>query len=437
MAQKNLPQINPHAAGIDLGAEKIFVSMAPGHVQAYDSFTASLLVLRDDLLGAGVTAVAMEATGVLWIPLFEILEAADLEVCLVNGAHVKNVPGRKSDVLDCQWLRELHSYGLLRPSFIPEEAVRQLRAYVRLREGHIASGARCLNQMQKALELMKLKLHQVLSQIQGTSGLAVIEAILDGEHDPEKLADLCHGRILKHKREAVVKSLEGHYLPEHLFALRQGYECWQFYQQKLQQCDAQIEALLSQLTDALPPPQRLQAPKPIGHHKPEIEDLHGKLMKLTGGRDPSQLCGMTDLTLLKLVAEVGTDMTRWPSEKHFTSWLGLAPGVHQSGNRRRRRGKRGGSPAGQIFRQSAQAVASSKHQALGAFYRRKKAQRGPGIAMKATARKLAVLFYRLMRYGWDYVEQGVEAYEAQQRAQQVKWLKKRAHALGFAVVTPS
>ena len=437
MDAKTLSPINPHAAGIDLGAENIFVSMAPGHVQAYDSFTAALLMLRDDLIEAGVSTVAMEATGVLWVPLFEILEEAGLEVCLVNGAHAKTVPGRKSDVLDCQWLRRLHSYGLLHPSFIPEEAVRRLRAYVRLRESHIASGARCLNQMQKALELMNVKLHQVISQIQGTSGLAIIEAILAGEREAERLADLCDRRILRRKRAAVVESLEGHYRTEHLFALRQGLDCWRFYQEKVRECDHQIEALLAALTEAMPPPEHLTPPKPMRHHAPEIEDLHGKLMKLTGGRDASQLCGMTDLTLLKLISEVGTDMTKWPTEKHFTSWLGLAPGVHQSGQRRRRRGRKVNSRAGQIFRESARAVASSKHIALGAFYRRKKAQRGPGIAMKATARKLAVLFYRLMRYGWEYVEQGVEAYEAQQRAQQVKWLKKRAHALGFSVVTAS
>lgn len=437
MTTESLLPINLHAAGIDIGSEKLFVSTRPAHVAAYESFTASLLLLREDLLAAGVRTVAMEATGVLWVPLYDILEEAGLEVCLVNGAHAKNVPGRKSDVLDCQWLQQLHSYGLLRPSFIPEETLRQLRAYVRLRDGHIASGARCINQMQKALELMNVKLHQVITQIHGTSGRAIIEAIIKGERDPERLADLCQQQILKNKRALVVKSLEGHYRAEHVFALQQGYACWQFYQEKIHECHEQIGALLEALTEQLPVPEKTRQPKPIRHHKPEVDDLHGKLMRLTGGRDPSQLCGLSDVTLLKLVSEVGTDMTKWPTEKHFTSWLGLAPGTHQSGKHRRRRGKRVTSRAGQIFRESAQSIARSKHLALGAFYRRKKGHRGPGIAMKATARKLAVLFYRLMRYGWDYVEQGVEAYEAQQREEQVRWLKKRAHRLGFAVVTAS
>lgn len=431
----DIRQINPHAAGIDIGSEKLFLSIGPGHVACYDSFTASLCKMRDEMLAAGVTTVAMEATGVLWVPLYEILEEAGIAVCLVNGAHVKNVPGRKSDVLDCQWLQQLHSCGLLRPSFIPEDALRQLRAYVRLRDEHIASGARCVQHMQKALELMNIKLHEVISQIQGTSGLRIIEAIVAGQHDPEELAALCGPQILRQKRARVIESLQGHYRGEHVFALEQALDCWQFYREKIRQCDQQIAQVLEELTDALAPPPSLKAPKPIRHHTPEVEDLHLKLMKLTDGRDPAQLCGMTDLTLLKLISEVGTDMSRWPSEKHFTSWLGLAPGSHQSGKRRRRKGKRVKCRAGQIFRESAQSIARSKHLALGGFYRRLKAKRGPGIAMKATARKLAVLFYQLMKHGWDYVEEGLAAYEVRQREQQLRWLKKRAHALGFAVVT--
>lgn len=434
MAKQSLPQINPHAAGIDIGSEKIFLSTGPGHVTCYDSFTASLCKMRDEMLEAGVTTVAMEATGVLWVPLYEILEEAGIEVCLVNGAHVKNVPGRKSDVLDCQWLQQLHSCGLLRPSFIPEETLRQLRAYVRLRDEHIAAGARCVQHMHKALELMNIKLHEVISQIQGKSGLRIIRAIVEGQRDPEELAALCEAQILRRKRPRVIKSLEGPYRREHVFALGQALDCWQFYQDKLGQCDHQIEQLLKALTDDLEPPAVLHAPKAIRHHKPAVEDLHLKLMKLTGGRDPAQLCGMTDLTLLKLVSEVGTDMSRWPTEKHFTSWLGLAPGSHQSGKRRRRKGKRVKCRAGQIFRESARSIAGSKRLALGGFYRRLKAKRGPAIAMKATARKLAVLFYRLMKHGWDYVEEGLAAYEARQREQQVRWLKRRAHSLGFAVV---
>lgn len=280
---------------------------------------------------------------------------------------------------------------------------------------------------------MNIKLHEVISQLQGASGLRIVRAIVEGQRDPEQLAALCEPQILRRKRAQVIQALQGHYRREHVFALEQGLE--EFYQEKLRQCDQQIEQLLQELTADLAPPERLQPPKPIRHHKPAVEDLHLKLMKLTDGRDPAQLCGMTDLTLLKLLAEVGTDMSRWPTEKHFTSWLGLAPGSHQSGKRRRHKGKRVTCRAGQIFRESAQSIARSKHLALGGFYRRLKAKRGPGIAMKATARKLAVLFYQLMKHGWDYVEEGLAAYEVRQREQQLRWLKKRAHALGFAVVT--
>lgn len=431
---KKIRKITPHAAGIDIGADKIFVSIEGQPVRSFDTFTYTLYQARDYLLEHRIETVAMEATGVYWIPLYEILEAAGLDVALVNGAHVKNVPGRKSDVMDCEWLQELHSYGLLHSSFIPDAQIRQLRCYVRLREDHVEMAASHIQHMHKALDLMNLKLHRVISQIQGKSGLAIVEAIVTGERDATVLVELCDRRILTRKREAVIASLEGHYRDEHVFALKQALECYQFYQEKMRQCDEQIEALLEEMTAELAVPEPVKPPKPMRHNAPQIADLHVRLLQLTGGRDLAHLVGLTDHTVLKLLSETGPDISKWPTEKHFTSWAGVAPGSHQSGKRRRRRRRRHKNRVGQIFRECAQAVGQSKHLALGGFYRRLRARRGVRVATVATARKLAVLYYRMLKYGFAYVEQGLQAYEQQYQAQQVRYLKKKAKALGFEVV---
>lgn len=429
--------IHPRAAGIDIGADFIFIAIEDQAVVSFETFTDALQQARHYLVAHHIETVAMEATGIYWLPLYEILEAAGIEVFLVNGAHVKNVPGRKSDVLDCQWLQQLHSCGLLRKSFIPEAQIRQLRTYLRLRDDHIELGAMHIQHMHKALELMNIKLHRVISQIQGTSGLRIVEAILAGERDAEVLAALCDGQILKHKRAEVIRSLAGSYQAEHLFALEQALAAWRFYQDQIQQCDQKIEALLDEMTAAMETPDEIQPPKAIRHNKPAISDLHTKLMKLTGGRDAAQLPGLTDLTLMKLISEVGTDMSRWPTAKHFVSWLGLWPGVHQSGKRRRRRRSRRQSRAGQIFRESAQSVGGSKHLALGGFYRRIRAKRGPAVAIVATARKLAIMFYNVLRYGMAYVEEGLHRYEQRYKQQMIRSLERRAKALGLQVVVPN
>jgi len=429
--------IHPSAAGIDIGADHIFIAVEDQAVVCFETFTDALLEARDYLVAHHIDTVAMEATGIYWLPLYEILEAAGIEVFLVNGAHVKNVPGRKSDVLDCQWLQQLHSCGLLRKSFIPEAQIRQLRTYLRLRDDHIELGAMHIQHMHKAMELMNIKLHRVISQIQGKSGLRIVEAILKGERDAQVLAALCDGQILKHKRAEVIRSLAGTYQAEHLFALEQALAAWRFYQKQIQQCDQKIEVLLDEMTAALEEPDEIEPPKPIRHNKPDIADLHTKLMKITGGRDASQLPGLTDLTLMKLISEVGTDMSRWPSAKHFVSWLGLSPGVHQSGKRRRRRRSRRKSRAGQIFRESAQSVGGSKYLALGGFYRRLRAKRGPAIAIVATARKLAIMFYNVLRYGMAYVEEGLHRYEQRYKQQMIRSVQRRAKALGLQVVVPN
>jgi transposase len=376
----------------------------------------------------------MESTSVYWIPLFEVLEKAGIEVFLVNGAHAKNVPGRKTDVKDSRWINELHTFGLLRSSFIPSLEMRALRSYVRIRRDHIEMGATHILHMQKALDLMNIKLHNVISQITGVSGIKIIEAILKGERDPAKLALSCHDSIKKKKFNEVMLSLEGNYRDEHLFLLKQAYGAWKFYQDKVRECEKQIERKLKALTKEIPLPNKIDKPKRIKHHKPEIQDLHLMLMQLTNGKDVTKVAGLNDATLLELIGETGVDMTRWPTSKHFVSWCGLAPPVNQSGKTRSHKGWRAKTKAGQVFRLAANSIGQSKYLALKGFYKRIKSRSGPKTATKATARKIAVLYYNILRYGIEYVEEGLENYEKKYKENMQKYLLKKAHELGFELV---
>lgn len=434
-----IPTLHPHAAGIDAGSTQFFVATPDGKVTSFESCTPELYRLRDHLVAAGVTTVAMEATGVYWLALFEVLEAAKIDVCLVNGAHVKNLPGRKSDVQDCQWLQQLHACGLLRKSFVPPEQIRALRSYSRLREDHIRQGAMHVQLMQKALDQMNVKLHTVISQLHGASGLAVVRAILKGERDPATLAAECDKRIRKHKKAAVERALHGLWKPEHLFALRQAHAGWEFCEQQVAECDAAIREQLSVLTHDLPKPPAPPADAPPAkksgrHHVLAVPGLHEYLLQLSGGHDAARLPGFTDTGWLKLLSEVGTDLARWPSAKAFCSWLGLSPGKNQSGQRSRRAPRRPKTTAGQIFRLAAQSLGQSRYLALGGFYRRLKARKSAAIATVATARKLAVLFYEAMRHGLDYVERGLEAYEAAYRQRERRYLEQRAAELDLKLV---
>ena len=429
-----IPTLNAHAGGIDAGSTQFFVAVPDGTVTAFESHTADLERLRDHLQAHGVTTVAMEATGVYWLCLFEILEAAGLEVCLCNGAHVKNLPGRKSDVQDCQWLQELHAHGLLRKSFVPPENIRALRSYTRLREDHIRSAAMQVQLMHKALDQLNVKLHTVISQVHGVSGLAVVRGILAGERSPAKLADLCDAQILKRKRAEVERSLHGRWKKEHLFALKLALAGWEFCEAQVKECDHAIAAQLAELTrDLTLPDVQPPAGKQGRHHVPDVPNLHAHLLALSGGKDAAALPGFTDTSWLKLLAEVGPDLSRWPNEKAFCSWLGLSPGKNQSGQKSRRARARPKTSAGQIFRLAAQSVGHSAYLALGGFYRRLKARTNAAVATVATARKLAVLFYYAMRHGLAYVERGLEAYEQAYRARQLRYLQSRAAELGLAL----
>jgi transposase len=431
--KNKLQVINEHAAGIDIGSRQIFVSVPNKEVKSFNTFTSSFNNAITYLKENNINSVAMESTGVYWVTLYDMLDQAGFEVCLVKSTMVKNVPGRKTDVADCQWIQQLHSYGLLRASFIPDDNTRKIRSYVRLRRTNIRLGADNIQRAQKALDLMNIKLHFVINQINGVSGMRIIKAILNGERDPLKLVDLCDIQILKKKKELVIESLYGNFREEQLFALKQAIEAYEFYQKQALDCDKQIESLLNDLTLNIPSPELIKKPKPIRHNKPQIENLHSSLMKLTHGNDPSQITGMTDSTLLQIISEVGTDMSRWPTVKHFTSWLGLAPNSHQSGITNKKKLFRHNSIAGQIFRISAQTLVLSKYNALGAFYRRLQAKKGKLTAMKATARKLAVIYYNVMTKGVEYVEYGINNYEQKIKEQRIKYLQKQAVRYGFSL----
>jgi transposase len=435
-----MDKIRRNAAGIDIGAKKIFVAIENEPVRSFETFTEDLNQARDYLLSHGIETIAMEATGVYWIIIYEILERAGLDVWLVDGRQTKQVPGRKTDVKDCQWIQQLHSYGLLNRCFVPDEQVKEIRAYHRIREDHIRSAAMHVNHMQKSLTEMNIRLKEVLSQVHGASGLAIIEAILSGERTPEKLLGLCHKTIREKKADLVLKSLEGHYTEPGLFSLGQAYHAYLFYQNQIEECDQKIQGTLEKYNcyhEDEASKRKIESAKkrkPIRHNRPDVDFLGGHLIKIFTGRDATDLPGITDYTWLQLYGETGSNLLKWKTEKHFTSWLGLAPGQHQSGKLKKTKNKKYRPKAGQIFRQIAQSLIESKKIALGAFGRRLKVKRGSGIAVKATARKLAVLYWRLMVKGLDYTEKGIKAYEDKMKMQQERWLSKTAKNLGYQLI---
>jgi transposase len=430
--------IHPRAAGIDVGSEKLHVAVCDGSVQVFETFTASLHALREYLHTEGVRTVAMEATGVYWLPIYEVLEEAGIEVYVVNGAHVKSLPGRKSDMADCQWLAKLHSHGLLKSGFVPDEWIRRLRDYQRLRQDHVQMGSTHILHMQKALDRMNVKIHEVLSDLMGASGMRLVRAIVAGERDSDHLLALCDVQVLRKKRERMRHALQGHWKPEHLFALRQALQAWEFYQQQIAACDQQIAATLQAIAALSPPHDPTtagpQVTKRIYHNAPQIADLKQLLVRITGGLDLAVLPAFTDYSILQLLAETGPTLTAWPTVKHFTAWSGLAPSSRQSGKRRRRE-PRFRNRTGRLFCVIARSLARSNKIGLGGFYRRLRATRGPAVANVATARKLAVLYYNTLRHGLPFVEQGLVAYEQQYRTQSLRRLSATARKFGM-VLTP-
>lgn len=436
---QHLQQLNLYAAGIDIGSKSHFVAVPAGTdeetVREFECFTADLYRLADWLISCGVTTVAMESTGTYWIPVFEILESRNLEVKLVNARHVKNVPGRKTDVLDCQWLQQLHTYGLLEGAFRPPEQICALRAFIRHRMNLVRYSSAHIQHMQKALIQMNLLLHNVVSDITGVTGMRIIKAILDGERDPQVLAGLRDKRC-KNSVETIAKSLRGSYRLEHLFSLKQAVETFEFYQRQIADCDREIKTLLASFDSAtkdhpLPPPHDTK-PSTSRRLDPAF-NLHHELCRVTGV-DLTKINGIDATTALKVISEIGLDMTRWRSEKHFTSWLGLSPGSKITG------GKRLSGKTKPIVNRAAMALrmaASSLYKsscALGAYYRRMKARLGAPKAITATAHKLARLIYSMLKYGTEYTDVGQDYYEQSYKSRVIKNLKKRAQQLGYELV---
>ena len=431
-----LPLLNPDAAGIDVGAREHYVAVPVERdvqpVRCFGAFTEDLHRLAQWLLQCGIKTVAMESTGVYWIPLYQILESYGLAVKLVNARHVKHVPGRKSDVQDCQWLQQLESFGLLSGSFRPEAKICTLRSYMRQREMLIRNASRYIQQMQKALTQMNIKLHQVISDLSGHTGLRIVRAIVAGERDRLKLAALKDRRI-KSDVSIIAKALEGDYRAEHLFALKQALELYDYYQQKIAECDAEICKELQMLETrgtASPVLKR----KPRSQHNPFGFVSQGELYRIMGV-DLTRIDGVNENTAQLILSELGLDIChKWPTEAQFTSWLGLCPNNEISGGKLLKRGTRKVvNRVANALRMCAQSLLNSKS-ALGAYARRMRARKDTPVAITATAHKLARLIYRTLKYGQDYLDVGSDVYEAKYKDAIVKSLQRRAKSLGYQLV---
>lgn len=427
-------RIRENAAGIDIGAQKVFVYVEGQEVRAFYTFTEDFEVLAQYLLEHKVQTVAMEATGVYWTILYDILEEVGIDVWLVDGRQTKQVPGRKTDVKDCQWIQELHSHGLLNRCFVAKDSIKELRSYYRLREDHLNSAAMHINHMQKALIEMNIRLKEVLSQIHGVSGLKIIEAILQGERNSAVLLRMCDNRLINNKKAEILKALNGRYTKSGIFALQQAWDGYHFYQKQISQCDKEIERIIQSMGNGSKDQDLPAKRKRIRHNKPGVDNLGANLMNIFEGKDATLISGITDYTWMQLLAEVGTNLSRWQTEKHFTSWLGLAPGQHNSGKMKKTKRKLGKPRGGQIFRKIAQSLLTSKTIALGSFGRRIRAKKGPAIAIKATARKLAELYWKTMAKGTEYAEQGVKKYEMQLLIQKRKSVERLAKELNLQLV---
>jgi transposase len=397
-----LPIVQEYAAGIDIGSRFHVVAVPPEmsseSVQTFQAFTSDLHRMADWLIELGIKTVAMESTGVYWVPVFEILEDRGLHVILVNAREVRTVPGRKTDVNDAQWLQRLHACGLLRASFRPGRDIAALRAYLRLRERHLDYAAAHIQHMQKALTFMNMQLQNVVSDITGATGMKIIRAIVAGERDPAKLAQLrdvrCHASL-----ETIEASLRGNDQPEHIFALTQALALYDFYQARIDECDKEIERALAELNKekSLPeqplPKIRRQTRQPNAVNF----DVRASLYQLIGA-DLTQIHGIGPYLALRLISECGTDLSRWPTAKHFTSWLRLSPGNKKSGGKvlSAHTGKTTNRVTAHL--RLAAVTVGRTNTALGAFYRRLAARIGKSKAVTATARKIAVLFYNAVRY---------------------------------------
>jgi transposase len=438
----NLDVVHPNAAGIDIGNESHYVAVPPDRdpepVRQFACFTEDLHRRAGWLKSCGIDTVAMQSTGVYWLPVYEILTEAGLQVFLVNARHTKNLPGRKTDVQECQWLLQLHTFGLLNNSFRPPEDICVLRAYWRQRAEHVNSASACIQRMQKVLTEMNVQLANVISDISGLTGLAIIQAILAGERDRYKLAALADVRI-QATREEIARSLEGNWRKELLFILQQELNLYQIYQQQIAECDTALAAHLQTLDDKVKPrsrPPAAKANKRAGSNAPTSFDLRGELYRISG-TDLTQIDGINIMNAQTIISEVGLDMSRFPSEAHFASFLGLCPDNQITGGKVLRRGTRHvENRAATAFRMAATSLWRSKTY-LGAKFRRWRARLGAPKAITAMAHMLARLVYRMLKYGEQYVDKGMKYYEEKYRAHEIRSIQKKAKELGLEVTLSS
>jgi len=433
---RRLHTINANAAGIDVGSQFHVVAVPEDRdeepIRTFKSFTGDLHRLAEWLVGCRIDTVVMESTGVYWIPLYQVLESHGIAVVVANARDVKHVPGRKSDVIDARWLQQLHAYGLLRGSFHPPADIAALRAYMRQRERLLDYGAAHIQHMQKALVQMNLQLHHVVTDITGKTGMGIIRAIVEGVHDPVRLAAHRDFRC-KASEETIRAALQGHYVAEHLLALSQAVALYDTYQGLVGECDQHIAALLTRLRAPELPEDPLPAPRHSSRQPNALHfDARAALYAMVGV-DLTQIHGFGAYLALKMVSECGTDMSRWPTVKHFTSWLCLSPANKISGGKvLSAHTRRSNNRATALLRLAAVNVGKTDS-ALGAFYRRLAARVGKAKAVTATARKLAILFYNTLRYGMDYSDPGASYYEACHRERVLHNLTRRAKQFGYTL----
>lgn len=446
-ADPGLAVMHPNAAGIDVGNSAHYVAVRPDRdpnpVRRFECFTADLHRLADWLRHCGVTTVALQSTGVYGLPLYDIRDARGFEVYLVNARHTRNLPGRKSDVQESQWLLKLHTYGLLRNSFYPSAAIRIVRTYWRQRADQVRAVSTCVQRMQKTLTQMNIQLANVISDLNGWTGLRIIRAILAGERDPLALAALSHPTIHA-SRETIAKSLEGTWRADLVFVLQQEVTMYDAYLQRIDECDQALAQHLKSLAgttaettdatavtpDARP---RLKRRRKAGSHTPQF-DL-GRELHRSSGVDLTRIDGIDVSVAQTVISEVGLDMARWPDEHHFASWLGLCPDNRITGGKVIRRGTRHViNRAATALRIAATTLLRSQSY-LGAQYRRFRSKLGAPKAITAMAHKLAVLVYRMLKWGQQYVDKGMQHYEDRHRDQQIRLLTKRALKLGLVVVS--
>ena len=434
--RERLKVVNPRSAGIDIGS-RFHVVAIPAElddepVRKFSSFTNNLKSLTRWLLDTGIKTVAMESTGIYWVPLYEILVANGIEVFLVNARHTKNVPGRKTDISDAQWLQQLHSYGLVRASFHPKPCIAKLRAYFRQRDILVRYRSSHQQHIQKALMQMNLQLHHVVKDITGLTARRIIDAILAGQRDPQKLATF-RDRRCKETEATIAAALDGNYQEEHLFELKVAVEMFDAYSEKIQECELAGQSVLQELAgDDYVEPERQASDRRIRGNGFSFNPQ--ALITSVAGHDLLSLPGLGPATVITLISECGLDMTRWPSAKHFVSWLGLSPQNKISGGRvLSSRTRQGTTRAGSAFWMAAVPI-SRTSTALGAFQRRLAARVGKSKALIATARKIAILYYKTIRYGMEFQEPGALAYQQASQERQMRGLERRARALGYQLV---